>query len=196
MIDNSLYLSREQFVEFLKYDSTSPSGLRWIKSIATGKSFNRLVVKSGDVAGTLNSETGYWQVRFKRSTHRAHRVIYALQHGECFGIIDHINGDKTDNRVENLRIVTIDDNAKNKIHKSSNFIPYTHISEKLKRVQVTTVISGKRYCKTFPFSKAGKEDAMQNAKIYLESLLPYFIENGYTQRQIDHVKESLNDNYS
>lgn len=192
----SINLKAEQFKEYLEYDTTSPSGLRWIKSISVGKMHNRFVVKSGDIAGTINKVSGYWQVRLERKTYRIHRVVYALFHGECHGIIDHIDGNKLNNIIENLRLVSSEDNAKNKIHKSSNYLPYTHISEKLKRVQVTTIVDGVRYCKPFLFSSGGKEVAIQNARLYLESLLPDFIKNGYTQRQIDHVKEALNDNYS
>ena len=45
--------------------------------------------------------------------YRAHRVIWALVHGEWpEGQIDHINGVRDDNRLENLRVVTNQDNQK------------------------------------------------------------------------------------
>jgi hypothetical protein len=51
----------------------------------------------------------------------AHRVAWALHYGEWpSDQIDHVNGDKTDNRLENLRIVTAQGNAKNRSLRSDN----------------------------------------------------------------------------
>lgn len=47
-----------------------------------------------------------------------HSVIYAIAHGvgiDDFGIIDHANGDSTDNRVANLREATPSQNCMNTI---------------------------------------------------------------------------------
>jgi hypothetical protein len=65
------------------------------------------------VAGSLNG-SGYVTVTIGNKHHRVHRIIWAMMHG-CWpkGQIDHINGVKTDNMVENLRVVTNQENQKN-----------------------------------------------------------------------------------
>ena len=46
--------------------------------------------------------------------YKAHRVIWAIVHGEWpQGEIDHINGDPADNRIQNLRVVTRIQNMRN-----------------------------------------------------------------------------------
>lgn len=51
----------------------------------------------------------------------AHRVIWALVHGDWPSHqIDHINGDKADNRITNLRLATASQNAHNRTAYSTN----------------------------------------------------------------------------
>ena len=45
---------------------------------------------------------------------RAHRAVWALMHGYWPKQIDHINGDRSDNRPSNLRDVSAHENLKNK----------------------------------------------------------------------------------
>lgn len=45
---------------------------------------------------------------------KAHRVVWALHYGEWPDFIDHVNRDRSDNRVSNLRSVPMTENMKNK----------------------------------------------------------------------------------
>lgn len=56
-----------------------------------------------------------------RKTLTAHRVAWAIFYGhEPIGQIDHINGDRADNRIENLRCVSNAENSKNTRLRSTN----------------------------------------------------------------------------
>ena len=57
---------------------------------------------------------GYVVVFFNGKIYKAHRLIWAIVHGELpKGHIDHINGNRSDNRIQNLRVVTQQQNSHN-----------------------------------------------------------------------------------
>lgn len=70
--------------------------------------------KSNSVAGT-KTEEGYIRVGFLGKNYYVHRLIWILMVGQVNDgdQIDHINGVKNDNRIENLRKVCIDGNNQN-----------------------------------------------------------------------------------
>jgi len=60
------------------------------------------------------SGSGYVRVSVGRVRMLAHRVCYAIYYGAWpDGVIDHINGNRTDNRIENLRVIKRSENQKN-----------------------------------------------------------------------------------
>lgn len=65
-----------------------------------GRACNK--IKKGSEAGTM-THNGYRTVSVNGSTIRTHRLVYILHFGYAPYMIDHINGDKLDNRIENLR---------------------------------------------------------------------------------------------
>lgn len=190
-------ITKDYLDNFIYYDSTSRTGIRWKIDIWVGKNRNRKVVSSGDEAGCYNKVTGYYQVRIERRTYRIHRIIPILL-GESIKdgwVVDHKNGNKVENKAENLRIVDLDTNAKNRISRKSNVgIPYIHYNDKLKRYQVTIVLFGKRYTKTFPTLQ--HKNALEAAINYLVTKEKEMLDSGYTQRQIENIKKGINDSFS
>ena len=63
-------------------------------------------------AGTVH-HTGYLQVKVGKKNYRAHRIIFAMHHGYMPEYIDHIDGNKLNNRIENLREATNQTNQYN-----------------------------------------------------------------------------------
>lgn len=66
-------------------------------------------------------DRGYRVGRFNKQKLYAHRAAWALYYGEWPGmVIDHINGDKSDNRISNLRVVAQVDNTRNQRRRINN----------------------------------------------------------------------------
>ena len=70
--------------------------------------------KVGKILGCLTNR-GYLQITLKKKSYFVHSVVWLLNY-KCWPVhgIDHINGCKTDNRIENLRDVPSKINNQNK----------------------------------------------------------------------------------
>jgi ribosomal protein L44E len=81
--------------------------LLWKMDKAKGK------IKAGSVAGGITSK-GYMRVTINYKEYPLHRIIFLLHHGYCPNVVDHINGNVLDNRIENLREATDQTNQYNR----------------------------------------------------------------------------------
>jgi len=105
-------------------------------------------VKVGDVAGVFNKSLGYRIVCILGKKYLEHRLAWFYVHGKWPSLeIDHINGDRSDNRLANLRDISHADNMRNitKIN-SANTSGYTGVywNKKSKNWQAKTVAHGKQ----------------------------------------------------
>lgn len=110
VIDRSGYKYGEYLSQFFTYDPESPSGLRWVRLYGKGST-----AKIGDVVGS--NDNGYWRVHALGSHFKAHKIVWALNNNfeNQEGLhIDHIDGNPSNNRIENLRLVDPFLNARNK----------------------------------------------------------------------------------
>lgn len=77
---------------------------------------------SNNVAGwvTVCNKAFYKKLNINKKTYYLHRIIFLFHHGYMPKIIDHINGDSLDNRIENLREATQSQNCANQRIKTNN----------------------------------------------------------------------------
>ena len=154
----------EEFKKFLDYNPDTGI-FTWIKEP------NRRI-KVGQVAGKTQSR-GYIQIRFKGIDYFAHRLAYYMHHGvdplgKC---IDHIDGDRTNNKIDNLRLASYVQNQMNHIKlRSDNTSGVIGVSwnKQLKKWQAQIYHYGvKKHLGYF----INKEDAI---KVRKEAEIKYF----------------------
>lgn len=102
-----------ELLSILQYE---PSTGRLIKT-TTGKYADNPINNWG------YRQVGYDKGSLGRIKQLAHRLVWMLHHGDIplDMMVDHINLDKTDNRIENLRLINKSGNAQNSIWKGYCF---------------------------------------------------------------------------
>jgi hypothetical protein len=72
-------------------------------------------INVGDIAGSVDSQTGYRKVAYNGKKYYVHRLIYMMLVGPIPDgyEMDHRNGVRHDNRLVNLRIATKHQNSQN-----------------------------------------------------------------------------------
>ena len=96
-------VSAERIRELLDY-SPDTGEFRW--KVMRGKA------RPSAIAGTPSN--GYILISVDRVMHKAHRLAWLFVHGRLpLRDLDHRNGNRSDNRIENLREVTDAENSQN-----------------------------------------------------------------------------------
>lgn len=175
-----------EYSELFYYDETSPSCLRWRVDRFSGAKYTTRHIAAGDVAGTKDDE-GYWRVNCEGKLHIVSRVIWQITHGkEPSGIIDHISGDTTDNRITNLRDIPVIHNSHNMKQdvRNKTGIAGVCVNNDGKVQAYYCNETGKQVKKSFSIRKYGLECAMELAIKFREEGIKYMNQNGaaYTER--------------
>ena len=77
-------------------------------------------VRAGDLAGYVQNN-GYRAININNKLYKAHRLIFLYHHGYLPKTLDHIDGDRLNNSIGNLREATNGENQMNrKKNKSMN----------------------------------------------------------------------------
>jgi HNH endonuclease len=105
-------LTADRLSQLLDYDSVTGHFI-W-------RMFNTNSVKAGSKAGRVNI-TGYSEIMVDGKRYKAHRLAWLYTHGRWpSALIDHINRDRNDNRLCNLREATKSENNDNSAVRSDN----------------------------------------------------------------------------
>jgi len=99
-------IEHSELLKLLEYNPIS--GIFIWKRVLTN------AIKIGDIAGHLHKASGYIQIRIATKIYRAHRLAWFYMHKEWpEENLDHINHERSDNRMENLRLVSMQCNMQN-----------------------------------------------------------------------------------
>lgn len=115
---SNIILTQAKVRELFYYDGKQ---LVW-KIIPKGKN------KVGKVAGCVCKSSGYTIIGWKGKYYKAHRLIWLYVYGNTPNKIDHINHNRSDNRIENLRSVDYLTNSRNRKADSVGKNPYTGVT--------------------------------------------------------------------
>lgn len=87
--------------EYLEY--REDGNLYWKKNKGRGK--------QGEIAGSVYW-CGYRAIKIRKTTNYIHRIIFAMHYKHLPKYVDHINYNRLDNRIENLRECTNSENMR------------------------------------------------------------------------------------
>ncbi len=119
----------------------------------------------------LNKINGYYQINFnkngKSQTIRLHRLIYEYNIGEiptryC---IDHIDGNRQNNHIDNLRLATISQNTCNQKKRKDNNTGFKNIKLRKNNTYQVRIQKNKKYVYNKTFKTL--EEAIENRDIQL-----------------------------
>lgn len=154
-------LSLKRLKELLFYDPATGK-FTWISPTKNGD-------RTGKEAGYINN-LGYVRIGIDCGHYGAHRLAWMYMHGEIPEMdIDHINGKTADNRIENLRLVTHQQNMCNRKKRSDNASGYpgVYFNKSANKWHASIRFEGKRiHLGYFKSAKEAHEKYVEASKKY------------------------------
>lgn len=138
-------VTQEYLMRVIEYDRTT-GDFRW-------KGPTSRNVKAGGLAGYVRPPDNYLQIGVMGRQYRAHRLAWLYCYGSFpDGFLDHKNGNRLDNRIDNLRIVTNAENMQNmRSHRADSTTKVLGVERKGRKFSACIAANGKRfYLGTFP----------------------------------------------
>lgn len=124
---------------------------KWFKNESSYKRWNARYAGKDAFTYDMN---GYKQGAILYINYQAHRIIWLWVHGEWPNVIDHIDGNPSNNNIHNLRSVTQTENMRNQKLRNTNRSGHNGVSwsEERQRWIASHTINGKtrtiKRCKT------------------------------------------------
>lgn len=180
--------------EHFYYDETSPSCLRWNKTICAGKYRTVVNVHKGSCAGTLSN--GYYFITLNGRSIGSHRIVWELFNGKIPDnmFIDHIDTNRTNNKLCNLRIVTKQQNAQNRTVQKNNKSGMQGVNLRVNGYgteywEASWQENGKTKCKCYSVKKFGFEHAEALAIKYRNNMIDKLNNEGMLYSELHKIKE-------
>lgn len=121
-------------------------------------------IKIGDEAGTVMND-GYKRTHFFKKYYAIHRLVFLMKNGYLPKYIDHIDGNRLNNCIENLREATASQNGQNKKLPKNNKsgVKGVHLNKANKWVAQLKIDSKVTYLGSFDDIKLA-ENAVKEAR--------------------------------
>lgn len=173
-------------VDWYKYFHLTPetsSGLTWKENLGRNGF-------KGNTAGTkcydcYSKEPSSWQVRLHGSLWLIHRVILVMMNIDILDkVVDHIDGNPFNNKLDNLRVTTQEMNTRNRKIHTNNASGVTGISRHTNGTGrdyygAMWSVNGIRKTKYFSIQDFGHDVAFQMACDYRKQMLKNLNKDGY-----------------
>lgn len=122
-------------------------------------------INAGQEAGTLG-QIGRMYVQVDKKKYLVHRVVWFLHHGSCPEFLDHIDGNPLNNKIENLRPATKQQNAMNRKIRKDNSTGLKGIYPKGTRFASSICLNGKsKYLGVFETKELAAEAYSKAAQL-------------------------------